>query len=528
MAHFPPCSLPPGSPVWAYLRDSGGETQDLASQRKYLMDYCKYHGLLLLRLFEDAARPGSSAENREQFQAMMDLARQSKTPQVDAIIYWSISRFARNDIEYQYHSADLKMRGYKLVSISDNIPDGPIASMYEAFLRLSAQMELERISKDSKRGLKLIVELKDEQGNYLGVFPGKPPTCFIGIKQDVGITRNNGTPRVVQRIIPDPATWEAGQLAWQMRSERASYREIQEACKLFNSPTIGSCYSSFFRNRIYLGELEYGGRVYPNFVPALTDLDTWAKVQAQQHARQATQKSFKAGKGSYLLSGLCRCHYCKSKMHGSQNTRSDRSRFWRYYLCNQKKVDRAGCKSKQVGADKLENKVVEILCEMLLVPGYVNNLVDEVNNLLSDTDSIQGKIDQKQQEIGKLKQAINRLLDALENGASVTGRLTQRENELRQAERELIQLQAQFKQGSLKVDKSVVEAILTEMKDNLNGDDFKEQRKTLQKLTHVVWVENNKFHLYCSLPIDLFLTRDYFMPPTGSELNPCQIFISTY
>lgn len=528
MAHFPQCSLTPGSPVWAYLRDSGGETQDLASQRKYLMDYCKHHKLVLLRLFEDAAAQGSSTVKRDQFEIMIQCAREGNRQHVDAIIYWDMKRFARNQTDSMFFEADLERRGYKLISLSDDIPDTPFAPVIKSFLRWKAEQDLKDISKDSKRGLQLIIEARDDQGNYLGVFPGKPPTCFTTEKIDLGLVRNNGTPRVVQRIVPDPAIWTAGQLAWQMRADKASYAEIQDACKLFNSPTFGSCYAAFFRNRIYLGELEYGSRVYKEFVPALTDPDTWEKVKSQQAYRAATQKSFKAGKGSYLLSGLCQCRYCRSKMHGSQNTRPGRQSFWRYYLCNQKKIDRSSCESKQIGADRLEAKVVEILCEMLLVPNYVNRLVEEVNLLLNDTDTIQGKIDQKQQEVNKLKQAINRLLDALENGSSVAGRLTQRENELKQIERELTQLQSQLNQSTLKVDKSVIEAILEGMKNDLTGDDFKVQQKSLQRLVLKIEVENEVLHLHCFLPVELFTTRDYFMPPTRIELNPCQVFTSSY
>jgi DNA invertase Pin-like site-specific DNA recombinase len=528
MAHFPPCNLPSGSPVWAYLRDSGGETQDLASQRAYLLEYCKFHKLLLLRLFEDAARPGSSTENRENFQAMIDLAHREKKPQVEAILCWDMKRFARNQVDSMYYESDLERRGYRVIFIADNIPDNEFGHVVKSILRLNAQKQLEDISRDSKRGLKLIIEAKDENGNYLGIFPGRPPTCFTTEKIDLGLVRNNGTPRVVQRIIPDPSTWEAGQLAWQMRAEKASYTDIQNVCKLFNSPTFGSCYASFFRNRIYLGELVYGGRVYQSYVPPLTDPDTFQKVQAQQHARAATQKSFKAGKGSYLLSGLCECFYCKNKMHGSQNTRPGRQRFWRFYLCNQKKVDRSSCESKQVSADKLEDKVIEIICSFLLVPSYVNDLVEEVNQLLGNTDSIQEKIELKQQEANKVKRFIENLLDRLEEGQSVGPRLNKRENELKQIERELEQLHNQLKRGALKVDKSVVEAVLIEWTDDLLCSDFGPKQKTLQKFVHKVEVRRDDFSLHCSIPYDLFLTRDYFMPPTGSELNPCQIFTSTY
>lgn len=525
MANFPNCPLSPGSPVWAYLRDSGGETQDLSSQRKYLMDYCKYHNLYLLRLFEDAARPGSSSENREQFQVMMDLARQEKKPQVDAILCWDMKRFARNQNDSMYYESSLERRGYKIFFIADNIPDNEFAPIVKAVLRLNAQRQLEDISRDSKRGLKLIIEAKDEQGNYLGVFPGKPPTCFIAEKIDLGLIRNNGTPRVVQRIIPGP-TWEAGQLAWQMRAERASYKEIQEACKLFNAQIIDSCYASFFRNRIYLGELHYGGRVYQEFVPALTDLEIWEKVQIRHSAQRTTY--FIGGRGTYLLSGLCQCWYCKSLMYGGQNTRKDRSKFWRFYLCHKKQLNRASCESKQASADRLENGVVALVCDFLLTPSYINKRVEEANHLLNDTETIQANIDLKQQQVSKLKRSINKLLDALESGSSVGGRLMQREGELKQAEREFKQLQSQLTRRASRVDSSVIEAILEEIIDDLTKKEFKIKQSRLRELITKIEVKRDVFNLHCQLPFGLFTTQKTYMPPRESVLFPCQVFTSTY
>ena len=45
----PPPELSPGSTVWAYLRDSGGPTQDrsVSQQRDVLEAYCQRRGLTL-------------------------------------------------------------------------------------------------------------------------------------------------------------------------------------------------------------------------------------------------------------------------------------------------------------------------------------------------------------------------------------------------------------------------------------------------------------------------------------------------
>ena len=95
---FPDCPLPPGSSVWTYLRDSGGETQDLASQRAYVLAFCEHYRLQIIRPFEDSAASGGSTLGRDEFELMIELARLEKRPIVDGIIYWDIKRFARNGL----------------------------------------------------------------------------------------------------------------------------------------------------------------------------------------------------------------------------------------------------------------------------------------------------------------------------------------------------------------------------------------------------------------------------------------------
>ena len=223
---FPLCPLPPLSRVWVYLRDSGGETQDLASQRSYVLAYCEHYQLRLERVFEDGAISGGSTIGRDEFGLMIDLARQNSKPMVDGILYWDTKRFARNQLDSQFYKGDLRRRGYRLISLSDDIPDNEFSVVIEAFLEWKAQKDREDISKDTKRGLAYIVSMKDENGNYIGLMPGRPPTFFKGESFDTGLKRNNGQPRIVQRWVPDPETWERGKVVWEMRAERASYIKI--------------------------------------------------------------------------------------------------------------------------------------------------------------------------------------------------------------------------------------------------------------------------------------------------------------
>ena len=68
----------------------------------------------------------------------------------------------------------------------------------------------------------------------------------MGVKRD-------GTPRIVQRWVPDPETWDLCRQAWELRVNGASYREIHEKTHIMGGI---SSYATFFRNRIRIDTLK--------------------------------------------------------------------------------------------------------------------------------------------------------------------------------------------------------------------------------------------------------------------------------
>ena len=54
----PPATLPPGSLVIAYLRDSGGRNQEdsIGQQERVLIDYCQKHRLILSKIYFETVK----------------------------------------------------------------------------------------------------------------------------------------------------------------------------------------------------------------------------------------------------------------------------------------------------------------------------------------------------------------------------------------------------------------------------------------------------------------------------------------
>lgn len=472
MKSYPPCPLQPGASVWLYLRDSGGDGQDTASQEAFVFGYCEHYRLNIARVFRDAAQSGGTVAGRDEFMLMIETARRSKAPLVEAIIYWDTKRFSRNPDDAPYYKADLRRRKYRLISLTDNIPDGLIGRPIEALLEWKAAQDLEDLRKDVKRGMQFLVGLKGEDGQYIGVFPGAAPTFFTGKQFDTGLVRNDGKSRIVQRLVPDPETWELGRQAWQMRSEQASYQRIEQELNLFpgNANPAGT-YSHIFGNEIYIGRMHYGGRVYEGFVPALATPEQWEAVAALRYKCKkgpfpAGKKHPKAGRPKYLLSGLCKCIYCQSSMNGETNNRRNG---WQFYRCRSKKTGEKKCPASIIPAHRLENGIVNAVCGHILMPAFVEQLVERTNAYLADDDRARREREVVEAELGKLNKVIDNLLRMAEMTPSlaIARQIEAREAERAAAERRLAQLEEEARQTEITTDMAEVVDVLAGQRETL-------------------------------------------------------------
>ena len=359
--------FPAGSAIVTYARDSGGDEQERSVDQQHARydAYAKQHELVIVARFSDRAKPGSSTVGRDGFEDLITYmhghGRRSDRP-VAGVLLWKHNRFARNIDESQFFKADLRLRGFTLHFLADDIPDaGSATPIFETLLEWKAQQDLKDISTDAKRGLMALVTMCKPDGTPEGFAPGRPPTCFMREQVKIGVKRN-GQPRLVSRWIPDPATWERGRQAWAMRAAGASLSAIHQAVRLFKGE---SSYHTFYSNEIYLGVFNFGGARIEGFVPPLATQAQWDIVQEMRrdelakyekrwgpsgHPRQAFSR--------YLLSGLCTCARCGSSLVG--NTVNG----WRHYICRGKLGKT--CDLPRIALKRFEKAVIGDLSEHIL------------------------------------------------------------------------------------------------------------------------------------------------------------------
>ena len=244
----PPSTLPPGSIVNSYRRDSGGphQEQSTGQQLTELQNYCAEHGLILRHNFVDIARSGGSTVGREDFHRMMDLYR-NPDERPHGLLLWNYARFARDLDDAIYYKALLRNRQIVVHSLTDPIPEGQYGRIIEFFIDISNEEKRRQTSTDARRGLHDLVQ-------KFGCVPGVPPMGFK--REPVQISkRRDGSDHIGHRWIPDPELIPRIQQAFQMRASGSSLLAIHTATHLYSSL---NSYKTFFTNRIYIGILEYG------------------------------------------------------------------------------------------------------------------------------------------------------------------------------------------------------------------------------------------------------------------------------
>lgn len=261
--------LPAGALVWAYCRDSRGEEQDIHSQKAAVLAYIAEHNLVLDRLFVDEARQGSSVVGRDAFEGMIHLSKQEPRP-VDGIVLWSFSRFARNLLDGQFYKADLRRRGYQIVSMTDDLPGGDLDVILEALYDWKHEQYLKDLSRNVKRTLHQLAR----QGFSVGGFP---PRGYKVEKVQIGVKRN-GQPRYASKWVPDPRWAPLVREAFTMKAQGVTTLEILDKTGLFKAK---NSLTWFFRNKTYLGIRKCGELEIPDAHEPLIDRETWQQVQAR-------------------------------------------------------------------------------------------------------------------------------------------------------------------------------------------------------------------------------------------------------
>ena len=166
-------------------------------------------------------------------------------------------------------------------------------------------------------------------------------------------------------------------------------------------------------------------------VPRLLPDEILAEVKKKRQA----QKTFEHGKGKrqYLLGGMICCGYCGAVLTGTHNNEYG-NRYYRHKQRNEKKCD---LWDGHVPADKLENRVVELLFDELGNPAGVQRAIDKAIPNKKQIEEKRQRIQQVQKELEQIANSRDRILVQIEKDTITEDQASDRLTKLKKREEHL-------------------------------------------------------------------------------------------
>ena len=410
----PPPTLPPGSTVIVYCRDSGGPNQDesIGQQERVSADYCKENGLILIQTYAETAS-GRKTKNRKKFLQMInDVLNTPKDLRPRGLLLWSTSRFARNLKQFNRNFYTLLDEGLIIHSLTEQFPEGITGHLLLSIAAYTHEKYSDDLGKNIKRGIADRVKAGYCNG-------GQAPKGYRVIRDNIGVKRN-GTPRDGIKWEIDPELGPLVRLAFELRAQGNGYGAITKATggKVYK---IAGSWLTCFRNKSYLGIGKAGDLEIPDHHEPLI---TWELFEAVKKVERVMPRHGVRGNPIHprrlsnpsLLSGLAFCVHCGAAMvlHTSKDYRS--------YLCG-KRDRQKGYKdcteSRNVNARKADRIILDTILNQILSPSFVEELLSEIQDQMADTNKIDREIGDANNLLVLAERSITRLLQLAESAGDI-------------------------------------------------------------------------------------------------------------
>lgn len=508
--------LPPGSKVFILARHSPGKNQSIEIQLKLLFEHCERNGLIISDggVFIDAGKSGKDPD-RKGFNDLIKLIEASPTKLVDGILFYERSRLARNFTQSQYAKWLLAYRGYHVECLIGEQLEGVAGVIVDDTKDWYNAEALEENRQRIRDYLKQTVLLKDENGEYLRVWPARVPWGFRTIAKElpIFITLKNKR-RVKQCLAPDYDKWPLGRELFELKAARFSYRQIENrtgfmasrGVKFEDTDIISTAYRYFFRNKIYMGTFEYSDIAIPEFIEPMVPPELWeeANATAWDDQRQVWRggKHPKSGQANpiFILAGLCECEYHNSPFY----TRSLPSRpgWARYYFCKSYRRMKEACPSGYIRAAEFEQAVLDDVEAHYLSGEFVLMVTEQINSLLSNRGDYEREIERAKAELERVKKELTNLAQFIRE-IGVTDELRQEFETLKGqkelAKNKLDQLSAARLPEKINVSPKRVGQALEQFRERLTD----ETRAVLQQIVRSININSKEATIHYRLPVTI-------------------------
>lgn len=494
-----------------YSSDSQRE-ESIEGQLRECTEYAERNGITILRSYIDRALSARTAD-RPEFQNMI---KDSEQKLFDVVLIWKLDRFSRDRYDSAHYKRILKKNGVKVVSVKENISDGPEGIILESMLEGYAEYYSAELSEKIQRGQKEnALKCKNNGGNT--------PLGYVVGTDGVLAVDPLTAPLVTEIFI----LYDSGESISEITASLNGRGLKTKKGKAFK---IGGV-SLILKNRKYIGEYQYGSVIIPKGIPAIIDDDLFDRVQRRMAFNKKAPAKAKATE-EYLLTTKLFCGTCERLMAGESGTSSTKGVKHYYYKCGGAKR-KLGCKRKSVRKHWIERAAVLVTVQRVLRDEEISRIAEAIVALQEKEDT---SLPAMRQQLTECEKAIDNMLNAIQMGvltASTKERLEKLE--MQREDLKLSILQAQMARP--RYTKEQVVSWISRFKYG-NVDDPQYQKQIIDTFINSIYVFDDKLvftynfkdgtetitlaEIQAAFGSDLTQVAPALLPPRAIPLRTCR------
>ncbi len=512
--------LQPLTPAALYARVSS-DRQDVdlsvAAQLRALKEYAEANGYSVAREYIDEAESGRIAD-RPQFKMMIEEGSKPKAP-FQVILVWKFSRFTRKREHAVVFKSQLRRKGIRVVSITEQAEDNATGRLLEGIIETVDEFYSENLATEVVRGMREAAS----RGFFLG---SKAPFGYRKIKVQDGAKERPS-------LEVDPAT---APVVKEIFEKSLLGNGLKELCRELNDRGVTNRGKRWYkgglhyvlRNEAYTGAAVWGKTSKDGQAadpvriegawPALISRELFDEVQqAMSERAPKVQRPARVG-SQYLLSGLLKCGVC-GRPYSAQGAKSGQ---FAYYICGTLFREGAGtCSARYLNAPKLETFVVEKIRERILneetIVALVQLVAEEIDAMAGE---LAGTLEVVEAELSDVRKRLGKLYEAIETSELTLEVLSPRIMSLRHREEQLEaardDAETQLEQRRVELpDTEEIAQYAADFRAFLKDGTIPEKKVLIRNFVEAIEVQGDEATLTYTVP----MPRDNAMSESASVLD---------
>lgn len=389
----------------------------LTAQKTRLEKYAEFNDMKIVGEYCDEGKSGKN-DNRPEFQRMIaDI--QNKKDNVEYVLVFKMSRFARNATDTLKHLQQIQKAGANLICVEEGMNSAtPMGKAQLTIMAAVAEMELENIHTQTLAGRKE----KAREGKWNGGFA---PYGYALKDGKLVISEDEApTIRYIFQIFTETNLGAIGV------AKRLNAEGIKKVVRKNGKHEIftASFIKKVIDNPVYMGCISYGrrksitdenGNIHTIKTKDTDDIilskGIHKAIVSEKVWNLAHTKRIETGKKKekidpnhyYILSGLIRCPDCGKMMYGVPNRKKkpDGSLYKTSYAykCRQKAHETGReCKyTHQINCSEIDSEVLKAISLCFITPEVLDKVQEKLNQSF-DADALENKLKELKSQKNKL------------------------------------------------------------------------------------------------------------------------------